>query len=148
MKLGLAFLDIRTLEIFLDNKIKTMKLEIKHLAAYLPYSVKVSPIHVLHHGKGIGSIGHILTTNSKLYKLRLRPLSDLTIFYDEICWTLFDSRNPNNYESSKFEVDQVIKEGVAFDTYNGFVNWMYENHFDVFGLIKHDLAININTLNK
>lgn len=131
-----------------------MKLEIKYLAPYLPYGLKgiatdenqgIEILLSLSKSEIITDIDCIVYSD---WKPIFRPLSDLTIFYDEICWILFDSRNPNNYESSKFEVDQVIKEGVAFDTYNGFVNWMYENHFDVFGLIKHDLAININTLNK
>jgi len=54
------------------------KLELKHLAPYLPYRVKVGYVHYLHAGNGIGSVSHMLTTNSDLYKLKLRPLSQLT----------------------------------------------------------------------
>lgn len=143
-----------------------MELEKKHVVPYLPFGLKAEILDYLsdYVGEKYDEIIGIhqwsknkdwclLTDKGSKPSLRrikpiLRPLSDLVNYYDEICWTLFDSRNPNNYESSKFEVDEVIKNGVQFDTYNGFVNWMYENHFDVFGLLKHNLAININTLNK
>ena len=53
------------------------KLELKHLAAYLSYRLKVGNTHILHDGSGIGSISHILTTKSSQFKPILRPLSDL-----------------------------------------------------------------------
>lgn len=54
------------------------KLELKHLLAYLPYNVKVNNTHILHLGKGVGSINHMLTTKSEKYKLQLHPISSLT----------------------------------------------------------------------
>ena len=41
-----------------------MKLELKHLAPYLTYKLKISKIHYLNTGEGIGSINHMLTTKS------------------------------------------------------------------------------------
>jgi hypothetical protein len=137
-----------------------MELELKHLAPYLPYGLKfeinvfdqatVSGLMVGLNDKEIEFSGISETvTESFSYDLCipiLRPLSDLVNYYNKICYGLMDARNPNNYKSSKFDIDLVIRNGVMFDTDNGFVNWLYENHFDVFGLIKAGLAIDINTL--
>jgi len=133
-----------------------MELEIKHLAAYLPWRVKVSPIHVLTHGNGIGSIMHILTSKSSIYKLRLHPLSDLTspkngidgiTWFDDICWNFFDSRTPDNYECSKIVLNELLQASeVQMDTYYGLVEYLLENHFDIFNLIQNNLAIDINAI--
>lgn len=55
-----------------------MKLELKHIAPYLPYNLRVSKLHTMHTRVGIGSINHILTTKKDTYKPFLRPLSSLT----------------------------------------------------------------------
>ena len=53
------------------------EITLKELAAYLPYGLKVSKIHVLNTGKGIGSIPHMLTTKNNNYKPILRPIADV-----------------------------------------------------------------------
>ena len=125
------------------------KLQLKHLVPYFLYGVKllfdngthkpyIVELDVLH------KLSPVLMYSK--HKLILKPMSDLVNYYDEICWGLFDSRNPNNYESAKFMVDEVICNGVTFDTYFGLVEWLFKNHFDVFDLIKKGLAVDYKSL--
>jgi hypothetical protein len=126
-----------------------MKLELKHLAPYLPYGLKIktnNQIRTL-------SIGILTTTENSLsniiygigHKPILRPLSDLTkevevngeklVPIDKLAIQLFDT-----------ETQKIILKGEI----NGIPYWvmqkLFEWHFDVFGLIEEGLAIDINTL--
>lgn len=143
-----------------------MKLELKHLSAYLPYDVKVYDIgtkKIFSTPLNLKTIEYLVEniTKDSLLKLVLRPLSDLT---KEI-----------EVNGKKFVPADILNEydngGIAFecDT-NGYGEWymaffyadgldsfsfsnfeiirekLLEWHFDVFGLIEQNLAININTL--
>ena len=108
-----------------------MKLGLKHLAPYLPYKLKISKIHYLNTGEGIGSINHMLTTKSNNYKPILRPLSD----YAE------DYANFWNYSFRDFKWAIINKEVSVLCWYD-----LLSKHYDVFGLIEKGLAIDINTL--
>ena len=111
-----------------------MKLELKHLAPYLPYGLKYvkysdnnSPIrHDIMQGvstNGIYACGDITPLSFKNCKPILRPLSDL---------------KSNSFRS----YDYLVNENVySFEEYE----FIFKNHFDVFGLIPK-FAININTL--
>lgn len=108
-----------------------MKLELKHLAPYLPYGLKVSSIHTLNAENGIGNINHIVRAvnkGKKQYRPILRPLSDLT---KEEYRCLFYG-NPLDYKIDELPYKTFIK--------------LLEWHFDVFHLIPQGLAIDINTL--
>lgn len=127
-------------------------IELKHLTPYLPYNLHVMWEGVFCEVEGVDLhfkdtiIVERVNVNLSEVKPILRPLSDLKNFYHEICWELYDSRNPNNYDAVKYDVDYVIENGLSFDTDYKFVEWMIENHFDIYGLIKKELAIDINTL--
>ena len=116
-----------------------MKLELKHLAGYLPYKVLVGD------GRTPFELTEYNFTNVFPYltKIYLRPLSDLTKeievnrekfvpinrmelygYYDKSCL------NPNNVKSISYNM----------------IQFLFEWHFDVFGLIEKGLAIDINTL--
>jgi hypothetical protein len=125
------------------------KLELKHLALYLPYGLKIGhksgakSIHILHHGNGIGSISHILT--SDLYKPILRPLSDIITKIEhngekfvplDILAYLF------GYGCLEFDLTDVLNQ--PYKQIEKLLEW----HFDIFGLIEAGLAIDINTLEK
>jgi hypothetical protein len=116
-----------------------MKLQLKHLAPYLPYGLKNK--RAFHKPRVIdGIVGNkIYFGDTVLFinqiKPILRPLSDLTkqdnlVFNVEIYSGLIN--NIQNQETTQWGV------------------WEYElllkNHFDVFGLIEKGLAIDINTL--
>jgi len=125
-----------------------MKLKLEYLHPYLPYKLKMKV--------GITSIATVtmaLTDSehiaieyaleNKSYKPILRPLSDLILeefkmenwrkqailFLDETANLPFNSRREH--------IGQIIYSDILF---------LFENHFDLFGLIPLELAIDINTL--
>ena len=145
------------------------KLELKHLAPYLPYSLKCQ---LVDQGETvIAKLCGAYTDNSYAFfdtvesehgfdsiKPILRPLSDLIeeinhngdIFYpcdkvsDDIAHLyLGTSEIPSNEEV----VSNVISEHHVIELQYLFVGKLFEWHFDVFGLIEKGLAIDINTLN-
>ena len=116
-----------------------MKLELKHLAPYLPYGLKVIRENTFIEDDFFTIYG---ATKDNIYinsdgnlvllskvKPILRPLSDLT--EDLLCISWIENIQEKELESEcPYEVWQVL----------------FENHFDVLGLIEKGLAININTL--
>jgi hypothetical protein len=121
-----------------------MKLEIKHLAAYLPYKVKVSVLHNLTARNGIGGIEHILTTKNDIYKLRLRPLSDLTKEI-EVDGEKFVPIDYFVGDDSDDILNACQIKDLSYLPYN-LIQKLLEWHFDIFNLIPNNLAIDINTL--
>jgi len=128
------------------------KLELKHLAPYLPYGLKMGyggydlVLNVDNHPNNCCDLEYSI---KKQIKPILKPLSDLT-------------------DKEKYELDNIITEGYIDDFinlvvetsssceggYNSYDIWdsylliqkLLEWHFDVFGLIPKGLAIDINTL--
>jgi hypothetical protein len=128
-----------------------MKLELKHIAAYLPYGLKIltnngeakSYIKSLH---SLSIFYSYPLVNSK-DKPILRPLSDLktshNIFEDKAICFIDESDN-----GGSFTIDDIYfkyKESSFSDWRNAYL-LLLENHFDVFGLIAKGLAINVNDL--
>jgi hypothetical protein len=136
-----------------------MKLELKHLAPYLPYKLKAKFMHpfVKHQKIGIINNAYNLDDDVKLsidysddehiwmYKPILRPLSDLNKEI-KVNGNLF---TPNHHPLFKIfisaDMDWFIDNCPFFVDY-GQVQKLLEWHFDVFGLIDAGLAIDINTL--
>lgn len=127
-----------------------MKLELKHLAPYLPYGVRFGltssknqfvctglTIHedgiMAHHKKGSSNV-----SLEKYYKPILRPLSDLNQPHFSVLRRI----------TSRFEIgDHVWFSGaINLNDLNKVQSYLLEHHFDVFGLIPAGLAIDINTL--
>lgn len=103
-----------------------MKLELKHLAPYLPYGLRIQD--------GWGDIQklrpiHLEETSPIVLRPILRPLSDLE-------YTKFE------FENDEYVIDKESSSELCWDEWT----FLFENHFDVFGLIEKGLAININTL--
>lgn len=155
------------------------KLELKHLAPYLPYGLQChamgmhtaeteyddNPVPLLFTITGtftdssknryveafdLEGDQHEIFFDTDFFPI-LRPLSDLH--------KLIDESEPDvtyyNWMDAEFNVD-VPKYGYDF-SYQGFgidtcqlpyeaIEYLLEHHFDVFGLIPFDLAIDINTL--
>lgn len=127
-----------------------MKLELKHIAPYQEHKVKL----IDHMGNkcnisylstkriafidinGIGEVQKLKWeyATGKI-KLILRPLSDL------------DKHHPDIFK--EFNID-MLEDGIRCQDLNNccyeFVQSLFERHYDVFGLIEQDLAIDINTL--
>jgi hypothetical protein len=114
-------------------KNKIMKLELKHLAPYLPYKLRIKRIDYEH--KNLFLLGiyfydvvHQLgRTPFDFIKPILRPLSELEEFSPAIHNYLI--KNCENYVVRLQQIDYIV---------------LIENHFDVFGLIEKGLAISIH----
>jgi len=151
------------------------KLELKHLAPYLPYGLKFYIEDLRSHVKPFSwtlgvetNLGEVLENQNKPI---LRPLSDLTKgeleeFYnsDKIekgTLEILKKKSANWYETIwdiRFKHNEGIgieKDGLCYTSFGiGFHakytqeqwEWFYSKHLDVFGLIEKGLAIDINTL--
>jgi len=132
------------------------KLELKHLAPYLPYQLEFINIYKLKRDKrnplilntlhqdidsmNLGNEEKSRPINNKHFKPILRPLSDLT---KEI------EHNGIKFTPSKImELPEFWDKHSIDTTFFMDVQEMIKWHFDVFGLIEKNLAIDINQLNK
>jgi hypothetical protein len=136
-----------------------MKLEIKHLAGYLPYGLKYQSEHIegsrQYNMLGINCKYNRIDSDNdygwiyiKGIKPILRPLSDLTkeievngekfVPIEELDYkpTL---RHVSNYPSDFLHLQYIPHHSVEK---------LYEWNFDIYGLIELGLAIDINKLNK
>jgi hypothetical protein len=143
---------------------KAIQLELKQLAAYLPYGLKImhynevltlqaiSPINT-RYKIGIGEAFQIM----RRLKPILRPLSDLNkkiiidekprILINELCKIMerkFDINTQLHQFCNLFIEQHEWCE--PFD-YIKFTSFFFEHHFDVFGLIDAGLAVDINNIN-
>jgi len=136
-----------------------MKLELKHLAPYLPYQLKMvdeTMIHdelwycnkydvVLYTSEYEVGYGHY-DYEALEHKPILRPLSDLTkeIEHNEEKFVPTDKLAIHLF-------DDTTASCIISGNINGIPYWvmekLFEWHFDVFRLIDEGLAININKLN-
>ena len=128
-----------------------MKLELKHLAPYLPYGLNWFCLD-----EDSREIEHLPTV--KIYDLEKQTieiggmdidLSDLPypdgLTIKPILRPLSDLQN-KEHENRKVDREYIIEADADADL--SYYEWCYllENHFDVFGLIKKGLAIDINTI--
>lgn len=115
-----------------------MKLELKHIAPYLPYGlkcmyacimdVKNDRIETMHEN----NIEKVLNGYGTFVILPiLRPLSDLTKLKSNTDWW-------------KIKINVGITKSLDYDS----IQELLAEHYDIFGLIEQGLAININTLTK
>ena len=122
-----------------------MKLELKHLAPYLPYGLNYQ-----YTGNGITKImgsHNIDIVNGEVFKPILRPLSDLTkeIEIDGEIFIPYDWIKENiDRHGCYIDYSDMFIEPTEY-AYN-VVSKLFEWHFDVFGLIEKGLAIDINDL--
>jgi hypothetical protein len=128
-----------------------MKLELKHIAPYLPYGLKAiaTDINLINIVR-LNEVEFILKEQSKI-KLILRPLSDIT---EEIEHNgeKFTPHKKLNYDlnivsniDSLYDIDYNFYSPTVGETWRilqKIIAW----NFDVFGLIDKGLAIDINTL--
>lgn len=133
------------------------KLTLKELAGYLPYrlngSYLLSDVIHLSEGQKDETRNKILCDYSVRFfllycKPHLRPLSDLTKEIEHNGEKFLPFFRINEYTKfTKSELISVVKDNhwLKFRPCT-MIEMLYEWHFDVFGLIKRDLAIDINTL--
>lgn len=146
-----------------------MKLELKHIACYLPYELKVYHSAFMFRsnwnenelGVMVGVTDNIQNETFDIvmirerdkYKLQdsrghfkpvLRPLSDLTkeIEHNGEKINIFDRIEIYKGSGVDYLIEQIklgLVEVIIF-------NLLLEYHFDVFGLLEQNLAIDINTI--
>ena len=143
------------------------KLELKHVAPYLPYELLIFDSHfgrknikmVLENdtfdiSKGV-KVQDVL--GGECFKPILRPISDL-IKEIEVNGKKFvpvEYLNDNYYVQFSNDIEDINElrpaDGLRefyLDDILEFTSKLFEWHFDVFGLIKDNLATDINTLKK
>lgn len=136
-----------------------MKIELKHLAVYLPYGLKGLAMD----GDIYELIGitneYIVCKNEKYskvegridqYKPFLRPLSDFNKIHDDLNGSMYAM----TFNIAQLEVDEDL-DILIRDEHSDFISLidcydtfqvLLKYHFDVFNLIEQGLAIDINTL--
>ena len=139
-----------------------MKLELKHIAPYLPYKVllktdlytckllsteqlffydKIRCEHVFKNIEG-----------TRYAKLILKPLSQAIIPYSGIPIDQEEYQEPNDlFIDNNGNVSMDFQAGGitvswAIKDMQSFMENLFKDHYDVFGLIKSGLAIDINSL--
>lgn len=147
-----------------------MRLELKHLAPYLPYGLEfiytdtnkrgcIRSLYEIEEYEDIKlSINRMDGEHIWMFKPILRPLSDLTKEI-EVNGEKFVPLNEIYKINSKVSIYKLTNHNleITFDTedfmqeidlYEGYLimQKLLELHFDVFGLIEQGLAIDINTL--
>ncbi len=110
------------------------KIELKYLAAYLPYGLKILDVRM-------NTVIDVTSINTNMnlsenFKLILRPLTDLT--EQMSC----DCGFPGN-DGIKAFIGYIKSRDISIKIWDDLLN----NNYDVFGLIEQGLAIDINTLN-
>lgn len=126
------------------------KLELKHLAPYLPYGLKITvygdfEMKLVHDSKPEDL--HTISIKGVLEdyhcKTILRPLSELNT--DEI---FSDSAFCSEIIIQDLESIWMSYDSPCMADFVSGYHQLLENNFDVFGLIEKGLAIDINTLSK
>lgn len=136
-----------------------MKLELKHLAPYLPYNLKTDKGRLsLLEGDYCECKKAMLSTRYICESIKpiLRPLSDLTkeievygekfLPVNEILRTFNQSLN---HLSTEYQIKALQKFNEEVTSQNlpyRYIQKLFEWHFDVFGLIEKGLAIDINEI--
>lgn len=129
-----------------------MRLELKHLAPYLPYGLKVLANQRQRTLHGISQDVAYLYYNGlkpyffKEFKPILRPLSDLTkeIEVNGERFVPFKWLGWNNCLDLRDIIEDKDFQNISFED----AQKLFSLHFDIFNLIPQGLAIDINTLNK
>jgi hypothetical protein len=129
-----------------------MKLEIKHLAPYLPFRLTgiasfledTQFVVDTLNSRTLRIVGETKFGNNvpvgcfvKEFKPFLRPMEDIKYYVDFL--------NTYYVDFDKIEGCLVKRKNENFTRLNE-LDFLFKNHFDVFGLIEKGLAVDINTL--
>lgn len=129
-----------------------MKLELKHLAPYLPYRLKGIDYDKKNFlFRGLNDYGNIHwdcneVLDRKGYDIKpvLRPMKD--VFKDEYKFIL-DEFSEIELETFEIAFFSELRPLNIFDKISYSVAiLLYENHFDIHGLIEKCLAVDINSI--
>ena len=137
-----------------------MKLEIKHLAPYLPYKLKFEHPTILIKRRDISTLQNLGQTHIEIKhrqfveisncKPILKPITDLSLLVTEEFEKYDGKRNGKandeiiNLFCEENGVDEIIENIELKSLPYECVEFMFRNHYDFFGLIEQDLAISIH----
>lgn len=146
------------------------KLELKHIAPYLPFGVRVqlaedkgteyddkeyilTELNIDTHLCKIKSNGYVFTESIYSIKPLLHPLSDLykeidgeipaDILFPKEYYSMIDFYEEYNREN---QIQSFIKDGLNWCEPYSFWEYLFSKHFDVFGLIDKGFAIDLNSI--
>jgi hypothetical protein len=119
------------------------KLELKHLSAYLPYGVRTNIGRYSETNVEL-DLGFLISYEIDAFKPILRPLSELVI--DEKL--IEDFIGLGNWCNAYDEYIDHWYPDASYAQQAPYVIFEYflVNHYDVFGLIENDLAIDVNSI--
>lgn len=124
-----------------------MKLELKHIAPYLPYGLKYKDIPEGFdgiRGLNINNIDWCLHNGKPI----LHPMSDLT--NDKLRIEMIKAEHSSHIDWTTDEregwIEKYGRDRWLNDIPFVITQYLFEHHYDVFGLIPQGLAIDINTL--
>lgn len=121
-----------------------MKLELKHLAPYLPYGLKIGAVkdfEGIREVNGSNNCSKYVNIDAVVrlqYKPILRPLSDL----DKVNGFSLSDMITHGYHNPFWQPENFDVKYLMHLDFEKLTSW----HFDIFGLIPAGLAIDINTL--
>jgi len=124
-----------------------MKLELKHLASYLPYALECRDLaDETDFQLDVLNIDGVLSDAIYLntIKLYLRPLSDLTKEI-EVNGEKFVPKDIIEELHSSECIRWILCNDIYECKYH-VIEKLFEWHFDIYGLIENNLAINKNTI--
>ena len=131
-----------------------MKVELKHLAPYLPYNIDIACPE---------GVGKMLSLNKEIGDLTIKNDNGIDVsadFGENFEWS-FGSVRPILRPLTDIYNEEYKKLLISCETEHDVFNFIHQplkqsyedvqvllqNHFDVFGLIEKGLAIDINTTN-
>jgi hypothetical protein len=137
-----------------------MKLELKHLAGYLPYDLKIKTTFGWDTMQTLNDycvnidfedVHYYDSLETTDFKAILRPLSDLTKeievngekFVPNVKLNLHSTYSYGIFLENQYGYGYEVTD-LSFNKVNKLLEW----HFDIYGLIDAGLAIDLNTLNK
>ena len=134
-----------------------MKLELKHLAPYLPYGLELQfkdedgriwgKTLAVNSSEMKNELGIALVMTHENYKPLLRPLSDLTkeIEHNGEKFVPYKALGIDNTFGDNLDdfLEMDIGDTMSYNCIEQLIEW----HFDVFGLIEARLAMDINLVN-
>jgi hypothetical protein len=126
-----------------------MKLQLKHLAPYLPYGLKIKlqvgdVLEMSASAQCYNEIGIITLTinDNPFHKPLLRPLPQLT--EAKLIHAGFESHIDWLTNEREHWIKTYGYEGMINKVPYIYVTWLLKNHYDIFNLIDNNLAIAIH----
>jgi hypothetical protein len=148
-----------------------MELELKHIAPYFPYSLKMAYLDRAFDKSGkvskLGTLEGISHNEHETHPTRLRleymeyehiwmfkpilrPLSELNENYHSDFDDFFNESNyvviENGVYGLSLHEGDGVSDGIDFEQTLKLTILLFKHHFDIFALIKEGLAIDINSI--